>query len=137
MGLAFAGWPHGLRELRCFLLSFQGRLKGVLWNDSVPFGPCLPMGTAWDAIKLTLPGGWLHLSFRGHRPFQFRGDDGNYSELASGLMFDDFLPIPDVESQPFYPLVLKIVVCANGEGSVSGLHCLQILAQERQAALWA
>ena len=23
---------------------------------------------AWDAIKLTLPGGWLHLSFRGHRP---------------------------------------------------------------------
>ena len=27
-------------------------------------------------------------------------------------MFDDFLPIPDAESLPFYPLVLKLVVCA-------------------------
>ena len=28
-------------------------------------------------------------------------------------MFDDFLPIPDAESLPFYTLVLKLVVCAN------------------------
>ena len=35
------------------------------------------------------------------------------SELAPGLMFDNFLPIPagDAESLPFYPLVLKLVVC--------------------------
>ena len=26
-------------------------------------------------------------------------------------MFDDFLPIPDAESLPFCPLVLKLVVC--------------------------
>ena len=25
-------------------------------------------------------------------------------------MFDDFLPFPDAESLPFYPLVLKLVV---------------------------
>ena len=24
---------------------------------------------AWAAVKLTLAGGWLHLSFRGHRPY--------------------------------------------------------------------
>ena len=53
---------------------------------------------------------WLHLSFRGHRPYLFRSDDGSCSELAPGLMFDDFLPIPDAESLPFYPLVLKLVV---------------------------
>ena len=69
--------------------------------------------------KLTLPGGWLHLSFRGHRPYRFRSDDGNCSELAPGLMFDDFLPIPDAESLPFYPLVLKPVVCAIGIDSQS------------------
>ena len=65
---------------------------------------------AWDAVKLTLPGGWLHLSFRGHRPYRFRSDDGSCSELAPGLMFDKFLPIPDAESLPFYPSVLKLVV---------------------------
>ena len=26
-------------------------------------------------------------------------------------MFDNFLPIPDAESLPLYPLVLKLVVC--------------------------
>ena len=26
-------------------------------------------------------------------------------------MFDNFLPIPDAESLPFYPLVLKLAVC--------------------------
>ena len=45
---------------------------------------------AWDAVKLNLPGGWLHLSFRSHRPYRFRSDDGNCSELAPGLIFDDF-----------------------------------------------
>ena len=29
----------------------------------------------WDAVKHTLPGGWLHLSFRGHRPYRFRSDN--------------------------------------------------------------
>ena len=28
-------------------------------------------------------------------------------------MFDDFLPILDAESLPFYPLVLKLVVCTS------------------------
>ena len=28
-------------------------------------------------------------------------------------MFDDFLPIPDAESLPFYPMVLKLVVCVT------------------------
>ena len=70
---------------------------------------------ARDAVKLTLPGCWLHLSFRGHRPYRFRSDDCNCSELAPGLKFDDFLPIPDAESLPFYPLVLKLVVCAFEE----------------------
>ena len=60
-----------------------------------------------------LTGCWLHLSFRGHWPYRFRCNDGSCSELAPGLMFDNFLPIPagDAESLPFYPLVLKLVVC--------------------------
>ena len=72
---------------------------------------------AWDTIKLTLPGCWLHLSFRGHWPYLFRRDDGSCSELAQGLMLGNFLPIPDGESLPFYPSVLKLVVnemtCTN------------------------
>ena len=36
-------------------------------------------------------------------------------------MFDNFLPIPDAESLPFYPLVLKLVVCVH-----ETLHTLQI-----------
>ena len=66
---------------------------------------------AWDAVKLTLPGCWLHLSIRGHWHYRFRSNDGSCSELAPGLMFDNFLPIPDAESLPFYPLVVKLVVC--------------------------
>ena len=62
---------------------------------------------AWDAVKLTLPGCWLHLYFRGHWPYQFRSNNGSCSKLAPGPMFDNFLPIPDAESLPFYPLVLK------------------------------
>ena len=56
---------------------------------------------AWDAVKLTLPGCWLHRSFRGHWPNRFRSDDGSCSELSPGLMFDNFLPILDEESLPF------------------------------------
>ena len=63
---------------------------------------------SWDAVKLILLG---CLSFRGHWPYLFRGDDRSCSELAPGLMFDNFLPILDAESLPFYPLVLKLVVC--------------------------
>ena len=32
-------------------------------------------------------------------------------DCAPGLMFDDFLPIPDAEFLPFNPLVFKLVVC--------------------------
>ena len=59
------------------------------------------------------------MSFRVHRPYLFRSDDCNCLELAPGLMFDYFLhipdhpPGPDAESLPFYPSVLKLVVCAN------------------------
>ena len=31
--------------------------------------------------------------------------------VAPGLMLDNFISIPDAESLPFYPLVLKLVVC--------------------------
>ena len=68
----------------------------------------------WDAglgVKLILPGCWLHLSFRGHFPYRFRSDNGSCSEPAPELMFDNFQPIPDAESLPFYPLVLKLVEC--------------------------
>ena len=54
---------------------------------------------AWDAVKLILPGCWLHLSFRGN--YLFRSDDCSCSDLTPGLMFDNFLPIPDAESLPF------------------------------------
>ena len=66
---------------------------------------------AWDAVKFILPRCWLHLSFRGHWLYRFRSDDDSCSELAPGLMFDNFLPIPNAESLPVYPLVLKLVVC--------------------------
>ena len=37
----------------------------------------------------------------------------NLLSLALGLMFDHFLPIPDAESLPFYPLVVNLVVCRD------------------------
>ena len=43
-------------------------------------------------------------------------NDGGCLELAPGLMFDNFLPIPDAESLPFYPLVLKLVGCVYRVG---------------------
>ena len=63
--------------------------------------------------QLILPGCWLHLSLRGHRPYRFRSNDCSCSELTPGLMFDNFLPIPDAESLRFYPLVLKLVACPS------------------------
>ena len=38
-------------------------------------------------------------------------------------MFDDFLPIPDAESLPFYPLVLKLVVCALTDVRAASARC--------------
>ena len=43
-------------------------------------------------------------------------------------MFDDFLPIPDAESLPFYPLVLKLVVCVLGMAGASGVTVPRALA---------
>ena len=40
--------------------------------------------------------------------------------VAPGLMLDNFLPIPDTESLPFDPLVLKLVVCVCVCHTVSG-----------------
>ena len=37
-------------------------------------------------------------------------DLGATTVVAPGLMFDNFLPIPDAESLQFYPSVLKLVV---------------------------
>ena len=82
-------WRSGLLELRIRFVC----LGSLVWL----FSP------AWDAVKLILPGCWLHLPFRGHWPYRFRSDDGSCSELAPGLMFDNFLPIPDAESLSFYP----------------------------------
>ena len=40
-------------------------------------------------------------------------------------MFDNFLPIPNTESLPFYPLVLKLVVCVSllCQGALQNSHC--------------
>ena len=46
-------------------------------------------------------------------------DDGSCLELASGLIIDNFLPIPDAECLPLYPLVL--VVC-----DPSGLYFMEV-----------
>ena len=85
------------------LLWFLLKIRSVRILDTIVCSGSLVwlFSPAWDAVKLTLPGAWLHLSFRGHRPYRFRSDDGNCSELAPGLMFGDFLPIPDAESLPF------------------------------------
>ena len=91
------------------LIGSVGILDAILCSGSLVwlFSP------AWDAVKLILAGCWLHLSIRGHWPCRFRSDNCSCSELAPGLMFDNFLTIPDAESMPFYPLVLKLVVCPD------------------------
>ena len=52
---------------------------------------------------------------------------GATTVVAPGLMLDNFLPIPDAESLPFYPSVLKQVVCAANflRRRVAGIHALQ------------
>ena len=40
--------------------------------------------------------------------------------VAPGLTLDNFLPIPNAESLPFYPLVLKLVVWV-GDFSITGV----------------
>ena len=42
-------------------------------------------------------------------------DLGATTVVAPGLMLDDFLPIPDAKSLPFYPSVLKLVVLRYGQ----------------------
>ena len=44
-------------------------------------------------------------------------------------MFDNFLPIPDAESLPFYPLVLKLVVCVARRKHTIGFSTLQFAFQ--------
>ena len=42
--------------------------------------------------------------------------------VAPGLMLDNFQPIPDADSLPFYPLVLKLVMCMSAKlGMASAL----------------
>ena len=40
---------------------------------------------------------------------------------SPGLLFDNSLPIPDAESLPFSPLVLKLVVCGRRRGPLNHL----------------
>ena len=63
----------------------------------VAVGANLEGWPAWDAVKFTLPGGWLHLSFVVIDP----ADLGATTVVAPGLMLDSFLPIPNAESLPF------------------------------------
>ena len=44
--------------------------------------------SAWDAVKLTLPGSWLYLSFRGHRPYRISTDLGATTAIARTLLQD-------------------------------------------------
>ena len=92
------------------------------------FGCSLLPGTPLNNLKLTLPGDWLiwlHLSFHGHRPCRFRSNDCSCSTAAPGLMLDNFLPIPDAESLPFYPLVLKLVVCVSLPTRLPACHSVR------------
>jgi hypothetical protein len=62
---------------------------------------------AWDAVQLTLEFGFI---------CPFVVIDPTYKEattvVAPGLMIDPFLPIPDTESLPLYPMDLKLAcVC--------------------------
>ena len=50
-------------------------------------------------------------------------------------MFDNFLPIPDAESVPFYPLVLKLVVCVPLSGCCRRSQ-QQLVCDRRRRAHW-
>ena len=58
---------------------------------------------SWDAVKLTLPGSWLHLSFRGHRPYRFRSDDCSCSRTNAW----QFPTYPRRRIPAFLPFSLK------------------------------
>ena len=63
--------------------------------------------------------------------------------VLSGLMFDNFLPIPDAESLPFYPLVLKLVVrvcvctssCASAESFSAPVRSICFIIRHRKETL--
>ena len=65
----------------CFSSWFLLRIGSVrILDTTVSSGSLVWLySPAWNAAKLTLPGGWIHLSFRGHRPYLFRSDDGSCS----------------------------------------------------------
>ena len=72
---------------------FLLRIRSVRILDTIVYSGSLVwlFSPAWDAVKLIPPGCWLHLSFRGHWRYRFRSDDGSCSELAPGLILDNFL----------------------------------------------
>ena len=77
---------------------------------------------ACDAVKLTLQEVGFICPFVVVDPT----DLGATTVVAPGLMLDNFLPIqaiPDAESLPFYPSVLKLVVCDFFH--YIGSHCWQ------------
>ena len=113
LDLSFFACLMMVKTILLFLRDFFWRSVRML--DTIVFSGLLSLfSPAWDAVKLVLPRCWLHLSFRCHWPCRFRSDDGSCLELAPGLMFDHFLPIPDAESRrripAFFQLVLKLVV---------------------------
>ena len=105
-----------LMMVKTILLFFRDFFwRSVRMLDTIVFsGSLLSLfSPAWDAVKLVLPRCWLHLSFRCHWPCRFRSDDGSCLELAPGLMFDHFLPIPDAESRRRIPAFLTFSIKAR------------------------
>ena len=60
-------------------------------------------------------------------------NSGATNAVAPGLMLDNFLPIPDAEPLPFYPLVLKLVVC----DVVLPVQDANTLLVQREIPVWA
>ena len=54
--------------------------------------------------------------------------------VAPGLMLDNFLPIPDTESLPFHPSVLKLVVCVSTSRFKSASQQLETVHQSVSAS---
>jgi hypothetical protein len=64
-------WAAGVFALRPAAVS-----DGHILHTSVGSGPLIWLfSPAWDAGKLTMPGGLLHLCFRGHRQLPIKSDD--------------------------------------------------------------
>ena len=78
---ALLRWFNDGSDNTALLLWFLLKIRSVRILDTTICSGSLVwlFSPAWNAIKLTLPGGWLHLSFRGHRPYLFRSDDCSYS----------------------------------------------------------